>query len=112
MNINYENYEREIYGSEEEKQIKCIVCDGEDPYRYYLYLPNEMTVILQFVGGWELNEIELQLPTSIELVDNAKIIAVRDNITQTYKLKLEKTSDYMDIIKAYEEYMKNVRSRI
>ena len=112
MNINYENYEREIYGSEEEKQIKCIVCDGEDHYRYYLYLPNKMTVILQFVGGWELDEIELQLPTSIELVDNAKIIVVRDNITQTYKLNLEETSHYMDIIKAYEEYMKNVRSRI
>ena len=112
MNINYENYEREIYGSSEEKQIKCIVSDGEDHYRYYLYLPNKMTVILEFVGGTDLNEIELQLPTSIELVDNAKIFAVRDNITQTYKLKLEKTSDYMDIIKAYEEYMKNVQSRI
>ena len=95
MNINYENYEREIYGSEEEKQIKCIVCDGEDHYKYYLYLPNKMTVILEFVCGMFLDEIQLQLPKSIELADNGKIIVDRDNTVQTYKFELEQTIDYM-----------------
>ena len=93
MNINYE---REIYGSLEEKQIKCIVCEEEeDSDRYYLYLPNKTTVILNVVCGMFLDEIQLQLPKSIELADNGKIIVDRDNTVQTYKFELEQTIDYM-----------------
>ena len=75
MNINYE---RQNYGSLEEKQIKCIVCE-EDSDRYYLYLTNKTTVILDVVCGMFLDEIQLQLPKSIELADNGKIIVDRYN---------------------------------
>ena len=105
MNINYENYELEIYGSLEEKQIKCIVCEEEDSDRYYLYLPNKTMVILNVVCGMFLDEIQLQPPKSIELADNGKIIVDRDNTVQTYKFELEQTIDYKEVIK-------NVRSRI
>ena len=52
-------------------------------------------MILNVVCGMFLDEIQLQLPKSIELADNGKIIVERNNTVQTYKFELEQTIDYM-----------------